>query len=157
MEDRELVEAYQRGDRAAFETLYHRYKDWVLSVAYRFCGNREEALDILQEVFTYFFRKLPEFEVRSALKTFLYPVIKHTALSRKRRPQAPLQDRPVDAPTGDRAEDLLAGLPEEQKEIVWLRFVDGYDLQGIADLLQIPLGTVKSRLHAALQALRRKS
>lgn len=155
MEDRELIRAFQEGDRGAFDELYRRYRDWVHSLAFRFCGNRADALDVLQEAFAYFFRKLPGFELRSQLKTFLYPVVKHLALSRKEaaRRHVPLVDRAVDAPVGDAAEDLLAGLPEEQREVVWLRFVDGYDLNGIAELLGVPLGTVKSRLHAALKTL----
>ncbi len=158
--DAELVEAIRGGDPSAFEALYDRYQDWVVSLAFRFCGNREDALDVLQETFTYFFRKLPAFELRSQMKTFLYPAVKHLALSRK---AARLRPIPAERPSGEAAPDrspeefegLLADLPEPQKEVVLMRFADGLDLKEIAEALEIPLGTVKSRLHNAIEILKR--
>jgi RNA polymerase sigma-70 factor (ECF subfamily) len=155
--DSDLVDRLRRGDRTAFEEIYWRYRDWVASLAMRFCGQSEDALDVLQDTFAYLWRKGPELELRSQFKTFLYPVVKHLSMNRGRRRHVPLGEVEPErrAEQGEElAEDLLAGLPEDQKEIVWMRFVDGFDLQGIADLLQIPLGTVKSRLHAALSFLR---
>ncbi len=158
LNDPELVQAVRRGDLSAFETLYARYQDWIVSLAWRFSGNREDALDVLQETFAYFFRKLPGFELRSTLKTFFYPVVKHLALSRRRaaRRAAPLE-RAVDPPAAaapERIDDLLGGLSEAHREVVLMRFADGMDLRSIADALEIPLGTVKSRLHAAIESLR---
>lgn len=165
--DRELLDAMRRGDAPAFETFYSRYRGWVVSLAYRFTGNREDALDVLQETIMYILRKLPSLELRAQTKTFLYPVVKHLALDRKRARlrEAPLEaeiDPPArsDGPTEDFAETevgrMLERLPDGEREVVWLRFVDGLDLKSIADLLEIPLGTVKSRLHAALEALRER-
>jgi RNA polymerase sigma-70 factor (ECF subfamily) len=158
MEDGELIRAFQRGERErAFEGLYYRYRDWVHSLAFRFCGNQADALDVLQEAFAYFYRKLSEFELWGQLKTFFYPVVKHLALNRKAaaRRVVPLEgDHRAMEGGGEHAEDLLAGLPEEQREVVWLRFVDEMDLKDIAETLGVPLGTVKSRLHTALSALR---
>ena len=159
--DLELVEAINRGDPSAFETLYHRYRDWVVSLAYRFCGNDDDALDVLQETFTYVHRKFPGFELRCQFKTFLYPAIKHLAISRKKaaRRHAPLEQDIAHTPehaSTDEVEKLIEDLPEEQRETVWLRFVDGLDLKEIADAMEVPLGTVKSRLHAALGAIRQK-
>jgi len=159
--DQELVRAIQEGDLSAFEALYLRYRDWVVSLAYRFCGHREDALDVLQETFAYLLKKLPSLELRSQMKTFLYPAVKHLALARKRaaRRHAPLEegiDPPArESPPGD-VEDMLACLPEAELEVVWLRFVDGLELKEIAAVLDLPLGTVKSRLHRALEELRRK-
>lgn len=157
--DEALVDAFRGGDRSAFERLYARYEDWVVTLAYRFTGNREDALDVLQETFAYFFKKLPGFELRAKLKTFLYPVVKHLALDRlaSRRREIPLKgDRPEPprSPEGGEVERLLGLLPEPQQEVVWLRFVEGLALEEIARTLAIPLGTVKSRLHAALATLR---
>lgn len=164
-DDAELLDAMRRGSVSAFETLYARHREWILSLAYRFCGNTEDSLDVLQETFAYLLRKLPSLELRVRTRTFLYPVVKHLALDRRRltRRQAPLEaanDLPAlqNEPREDFAETdvgrLLERLPEEQMEVVWLRFVDGLDLKSIAESLGIPLGTVKSRLHAALEALR---
>jgi RNA polymerase sigma-70 factor (ECF subfamily) len=159
--DLDLIRAFQDGDRReeAFEALYYRYRDWVHSIAFRFCASREDALDVLQETFAYFYRRLPGLELTSRLTTFLYPVVKHLALNRRRGANrtVPLADLAAPDPASGHAEDLLAGLPQEQREIVWLRFVDEMDLKDIAEILGIPLGTVKSRLFAALQALRTKA
>lgn len=155
--DADLVQAIREGDLAAFETLYDRYQDWIVSLAYRFSGHREDALDVLQETFTYFFRKFPGFELRSRLKTFFYPVVKHLALARRQtsRRRAILDREPdVAARASGAIDDLLAGLSEAHREVVLMRFADGMDLQSIADALGIPLGTVKSRLHTALGTLR---
>jgi RNA polymerase sigma-70 factor (ECF subfamily) len=157
--DAELIDAVRRGDARAFETLYDRYQGWIVSLAGRITRDRDDALDVLQETFAYFHRKLPEFELRSQLKTFLYPVVKHLALSRKeaRRRERPLErhaERPVNDPAPDETERLLAGLSDEHKEVVLMRFVDGMELAAIADALGVPLGTVKSRLHYAIEFLR---
>ena len=155
--DGELIEAARRGD---FDPLYDRYADWIATLAYRFCSNREDALDVVQDAFAYFFRKLPGFELRSSLKTFFYPVVKHLALSKKEatRRLFPLPEGtdPAAGQIGDpHFSDLLASLPDGQQEVVLLRFVEGLDLKEIAEALEIPLGTVKSRLHAALGTLRK--
>jgi RNA polymerase sigma-70 factor (ECF subfamily) len=158
--DADLVASLRRGDAAAFETLYLRYEGWVASLAFRFTRDRDDALDVLQDTFAYLLRKGPTLELRSPMKSFLYPVVKHLALARRqsRRRQKPLEPGadPPAAPSADPNEFLLAGLSDAQKEVVLLRFVDGLELQSIADALGVPLGTVKSRLHAAIEILRRR-
>ena len=59
MDDRELIEAFTRGDARAFEALYLRHRGWVAGLARRICGNREDALDVLQETFAYVARRAP--------------------------------------------------------------------------------------------------
>ena len=157
--DAKLVERARRGDAAAFEALYDRYEGWVGALAKRICGNSDDALDVLQETFVYFYRKLPTFELRAQLKTFLYPVVKHIAIRRREKSHRHTTlevDREAPARPEGGLEGMLDVLPEEQQEIVWLRFVDGLALREIAEALGIPLGTVKSRLHAALETLRGK-
>ena len=159
--DAELVAAANRGDRQAFEALYRRHRDWVVSLAYRFCGNRDDALDVLQETFLYVFKKLPRLELRSRFTTFLYPAVKHLALGRRRlaRRQAPLPEGEDPAGTEHLPDDvrgLLIGVGALQREILMLRFADGLELNEIAGVLGVPLGTVKSRLHNALNMLRKK-
>ena len=157
--DQELVRAIQSGKPEAFDALYLRHRDWVLALAYRFCPNREDALDVLQETFAYLVEKLPALELRSRLRTFLYPAVKHLALSRKlsARKLVPLKaaaDLPAATKEPDEIEAHLRALPEAQREVVLLRFAGGLDLKEIAEAMDIPLGTVKSRLHHALEALR---
>ena len=153
--DSALIDAVRRGDRQSFETLYRRYRDWVAALAFEFCGHREDALDVLQETFLYLHRRLPTFELRCRFKSFLYPVVKHLALERKRLSRRPLPEPRLPAAEPGTIEHLLAALPEGHREVVRLRFVDDLDLQEIADALDVPLGTVKSRLHTALDVLRR--
>src|SRR5262245_38137564 len=156
--DEDLVRAIQSGRTEAFEALYLRHRDWVLALAWRFCRNREDALDVLQDTFAYLVEKLPGLELRARLRTFLYPAVKHLALSRKRaRKTAPLEaaaELPAPAAEPDEIGAHLGSLPEAQREVVLLRFAEGFDLEEIAAALGIPLGTVKSRLHHALKALR---
>ncbi len=155
--DADLIDAVRRGENAAFEALYHRYRDWVATLAFEFCGNREDALDVLQETFLYLHRRLPTFELRCKFKTFLYPAVKHLALDRKRisRRPAPPPPEPGTPVAEGGIEHLVKQLPEGHREVVRLRFVDDLDLAEIAEALSIPVGTVKSRLHNALQVLRR--
>jgi RNA polymerase sigma-70 factor (ECF subfamily) len=163
--DHELIELANRGDSAAFEALYHRYRDWVYRLAWRFTGNRADALDVLQETFAYLLGKFPGFELTAAMTTFLYPVVKHTSLTVRRKNRRFASDdealddlvAPVFQETDSSRRELaavLAAVPEAQREILLMRFADGMSLKEIASSLEIPLGTVKSRLHHALRALR---
>ncbi|MEA3227303.1 MAG: sigma-70 family RNA polymerase sigma factor [Planctomycetota bacterium] len=163
--DQELIESANRGDADAFEILYHRYRDWVYRLAWRFTGNRQDALDVLQETFAYLLGKFPGFELTAAMTTFLYPVVKHLSVAIRRKNRRFASDDEalgeLVAPALQESESsrselaaVLAVLPEVQREILLMRFVDGMSLQEIADALEIPLGTVKSRLHNALKTLR---
>ena len=163
--DQELIEQANQGDPDAFGILYHRYRDWVYRLAWRFTGNGQDALDVLQETFTYLLDKFPGFELTAAMTTFLYPVVKHLSLALRRKNRRFASDDEalgeLVAPAVQETERsrcelaaVMAVLPEAQREILLMRFVDGMTLQEIADALNIPLGTVKSRLHHALQTLR---
>ena len=160
--DEELLRRAATGDADAFETLYLRHRDWVHRLAWRFTGNTEDALDVLQETFIYVLRKLPDLRLTASMTTFLYPVVKHVSLNlrRRRRPSADEEILPalVDptAPSAPRAElaAALGSLPHEQREVVLMRFVDDMTLDEIAKALAVPTGTVKSRLHRALETLR---
>jgi RNA polymerase sigma-70 factor (ECF subfamily) len=162
--DQELVAAANAGDSAAFEALYWRYRDWAHRLALRFTRNEDLALDILQETFIYFLKKFPGFELRSELKTFLYPVVRNLSitLQQKANRYSALPEGMEESPAPVEAASVskeglalvLAALPEFHREVLLLRFVDGLALNEIATALNIPLGTVKSRLHNALEALR---
>lgn len=164
--DVELVAAMNGGDAAAFEVLYFRHRDWVAGLACRFTGDNDAALDVMQETFLYFLRKFPGFRLTANLKTFLYPAVRNLSIAARRknaRYQATadaaeqLEQAPAPQAVGTEAGDLqfvLAALPNEQREVLLLRFVDGLNLAEIGEAMDIPLGTVKSRLHNALQTLR---
>ena len=163
--DLELIAAMNRGDAAAFETLYFRYRDWVVSLAHRFTGDSDAALDVMQETFLYFLKKFPGFRLTANLKTFLYPAVRNLSIAARRKAQryqateAQLEKIENTASeettvTTSELQVVLAGLSEEHRETILLRFVDGLSLAEMAEAMEIPLGTVKSRLHIALQTLR---
>ncbi len=168
--DEMLVAAMNRGGdegMRAFEVLYARHKAWALRIAERFARDHDDALDVVQETFVYFLRKFPGFTLSARLTTFLYPAVRHIALARRRR-RLP---RPMDGealerssvptvpPAGDRADlgdlaGVLDGLSEVHREAIVLRFIDGLSLEEMAAALSVPTGTIKSRLHNAISALR---
>lgn len=164
--DLELIAAINHGDPAAFETLYFRYRDWVVSLAHRFTGDRDAALDVMQETFLYFLKKFPGFRLTANLKTFLYPAVRNLSIAARRKAQryqvSEIElERIENTATKDSVtagtnelQIVLAGLSEEHRETILLRFVDGLTQAEIANAMKIPLGTVKSRLHFALQTLR---
>lgn len=166
--DADLVRALNAGDASAFDVLYYRYRDWVVRLAQRFTGNGEDALDVLQETFSYLFRKFPGFVLSANMTTFLYPVVKNLSIAarRKRTRQAQLPDdasgvdpaAPVPVDYERQRQELtavLAALPDGQREVLLMRFVDGMTMVEIAEALGVPEGTVKSRLHNAVATLRK--
>ena len=165
--DLELIAAMNRGDDRAFEVLYFRYRDWVTALAFRFTGEESLALDVLQETFLYFLKKFPGFKLTAELKTFLYPAVKNLSIGARRKAErhqstegelTVLANQPAAPAAITNSGDLsavLASLSEEHREVLLLRFVDGLNLGEIAEVMGIPLGTVKSRLHNALTLLRK--
>ena len=165
-DDLQLVAAINNGDSAAFEVLYFRYRDWVVQLAYRFTCDESAALDVLQETFLYLLRKFPGFRLTANLKTFLYPAVRNLSIAVRRKTAryqateadlAQLERAPAPESATSRTTELdfvLAGLPDPQREVLLLRFVEDLSLSEIAQAMEIPLGTVKSRLHNALDALR---
>lgn len=167
LSDHKLIEQANKGVEEAMNTLYYRYREWVYGLAFRLCGNRDDAQDILQEVFIYFFNKFPGFEMQSSLKTFLYPAVKNITISNIRKKQkivplneATAQNIPDD--TINRAAEFrnlseyLEGFSNEDKELVFLRYYDELKLIEIAEVFNVPVGTIKSRLNRLLSRLRKK-
>ena len=168
--DATLVGICNEGDaRAAgdaFEALYRRHKDFVLRVALRFAPDVDTALDVLQDTFVQLLRRFPPsgegLRLTAKMTTLLYPIARNAAISAQRKASGlPLAGEvaPDDlpAPPVREADDvgrLLAHLPAGQREALTLRFVDGLTLEEIAQALDIPLGTVKSRLHLGIAALK---
>lgn len=162
--DQDLVEAANGGDAAAFGILYQRYRNWIVSLAWRFGGHRDDALDVLQETFTYLLGKFPGFELTASMKTFLYPAVKNLSITAaKKRRRVILDDEILDqfpaasadeVATREELAEVMQSLSASHREVVLMRFVDSMTLDEIASALDVPVGTVKSRLHHALAALR---
>jgi len=165
--DEELIAEINAGDDGAFEVLYHRYRDWVYCLAYRFTGSDAEALDVLQETFMYLLKKFPGFVLTAKMTSFLYPAVKNfsiTAGKKRRRFKFVSTEKAFsgeeakpDPPLDPQRAELQAAidvLPENHREVVLLRFVDDLSLVEISEVMDIPLTTVKSWLYKALGKLR---
>jgi RNA polymerase sigma-70 factor, ECF subfamily len=164
--DQQLIAGINAGDAAAFEVLYHRYRDWVVGLACRITGSEDLALDVLQETFLYFLKKFPGFRLTANLKTFLYPAVRNLSIAARRK-AGRYQSTETELLLLEQASDThaavhqtndlaaaLANLSSEHREVLLLRYVDGLALAEIARAVDVPLGTVKSRLHNALEFLR---
>jgi RNA polymerase sigma-70 factor, ECF subfamily len=162
--DRDLIDAAGRGDPLAFEGLYGRYRDWVFRLAWRFTRDRDLALDVLQDTFTYLLRRLPTLQLTARLTTFLYPAVRNLSLAALRRNrkfpggEEILDEMPARSEAAEGlSEELAAALalvPQAQRQVVLMRFVDEMSIEEIAEALAVPPGTVKSRLHHAIETLR---
>ena len=176
----ELVERCVAGDEAASEQLVLGHHRLVLSLATHLLGDREEALDLSQEVFLRVFRTLHSFRGQSSLRTWIFRIVVNQARNRqrwwRRRHQAAqvsfedyirshgegvlgadetTPERAVSGrELGARLHAALQRLPFDQRTAVVLREVDGLSYGEIAFSLGLPVGTVKSRLTRARQALR---
>ena len=150
--------------------LYRRHRDYVTRVALRFCPDREIAADTLQETFLYLLRKFPPtgegLVLTAQLRSLLYPVARNCTLTavrrRGRNEQAAsldpdqLPDPTTVDPVHENLDQAMASLSPRHREVLLLRFVDGMRLNEIAEALDIPPGTVKSRIHFAVRALKHK-
>ena len=175
--DHELVERWQAGDEAAFEALIRRHERRVFGLLMRMLGNRDEALDVSQEAFLSLHRHGHRFRREARFSTFVYRVAANAALNRRRslgrrrareealaqrqqagfdRPQSPRdpEDATVGAEAQERVQRALLELPDDLRMALVLYDLEGQSYSDIAQSLQIPEGTVKSRIHRARNALR---
>ncbi len=156
-----MLRRYLAGDGQAFDLLMEAHQNRVFAVCLRILRNRDEALDAVQETFVTVLRKAAGFEGRAAFSTWLYRIAVNTCydiLRKKgRRPTVPLPEAndPPDPSAENRLaaaelrpsiEEALAGLPEEFGPAVILSDLEGLPLRTVADILEVPLGTVKSRV-----------
>jgi RNA polymerase sigma-70 factor, ECF subfamily len=163
--------AAQRGDTGALDAFLRCHYDRILQICRRITGNDADAADATQEAMLAIVRGLPRFDGRSSITTWLYRVTTNACLDelrrRKRRPAVGLPDlERFDRPTAGVAHDegladrlrldaALAALPEEFRVPVVLRDVGDLDYADIALVLDIPAGTVRSRIARGRMALAR--
>lgn len=160
--DADLIARINAGDASAFETLYFRYRDWVVQLARRFTADDADALDVMQETFIYLYRKFPGFVLTARMTTFLWSVVRNLSLHarRKRMMSLTIDETALDlleapqSPDPDDLRNILSLLSHEHRQVILMRFVDDLSTEEIASLLSIPPGTVKSRLHHAIAQLR---
>lgn len=178
-----LVEAYRKGKPGAFDAIVRAHQDRVYSFCARMLSDREEAFDMAQDVFLSAYRKLDTFRGDSALSTWLLRIAANRCLNRIRQrktaqgretpwpaaqedgegtefqPPAPEGNGPdricENREMGEILSEALGRLEPGTRWMVLLSDVEGFSHEEIAELAEVPVGTVKSRLHRARMALRR--
>lgn len=173
-DDLALIEAALEGDRAAFGDLVHRYQDRLHAAMLQVTGSTEEAEDVVQDAFVRAFLKLDTFQHHSQFFTWLYRIAFNSALSRMRRRRVmtsieqareSIGEEPVDDAEPPDAQMLreeriasvqiaLRKLSDDHRTILVLREMEDHAYEQIAEVLQISIGTVRSRLSRARAQLR---
>jgi RNA polymerase sigma-70 factor, ECF subfamily len=177
--DEQLLDSYRHGDRAAFAVLVGRYQRELYHFLVRFLGNRAAAEDVFQESFLQVHQSAEQFDPQRRFRPWLFTIAANKARdlirSQARRPANPLQATisPGDDQSGEfidlmqSASELpsdpmekrelqelvhntVATMPEHLREILLLSYFHQFPYKQISEILDIPLGTVKSRLHAAV-------
>lgn len=176
--DQQIVERIQNGDKQAFNLLVQKYQRRMLNLVCRYIGNSSDAPDIVQEVFLSAYRFLPSFRNDSAFYTWLYRIAINTTknylVSNGRRPP----DADVDIDTAEQYDsgealhdiaspekvllseqvratvvDALKSLPEDLRTVITLREIEGLSYEEIAEVIDCPVGTVRSRIFRAREQI----
>ncbi|NNE18504.1 MAG: RNA polymerase sigma factor [Myxococcales bacterium] len=177
--DEELLVAYREGDRMAFRTLFHRYRGPIFNFLLRRVRNRDRAEELYQDVWAKVIERCGEFRGDSKFSTWLYTIARNRVIDYSRRMKfrtyssldAPRRDTGAPlveqvANPGPSTEDLAQGktlkeriaeaveeLPEDQKEVFLMRQLQGLKFNEIAEVVDVPVNTVKSRMRYALDRL----
>lgn len=177
--DEDLVAAFQGGDWSAFDVLVARWERKIRGAIFRILGSEEEARDLCQEAFLKAFRSLGSFKGEARFSSWLYQIALNLCRDRMRRKKGrtmvsldDLEDGtepPTRALPPPSALDLVlardlsrtvaaavAGLPDDQREVIVLKEYQGLTFLEIADVLGIPISTVKTRLYRGLVQLRER-
>ena len=180
--DRQLVERARSGDKRAFDLLVQKYHRRLMRLLSRMVRNQEEVEDIAQETFIKAYRALPQFRGDAAFYTWLYRIGVNTArnfLSSKRRQMPTISDQAMndDDDVDERivaqdintpesmllskqvamaVNDAVEALPEELRTAITLREMEGLSYEEIAEMMVCPIGTVRSRIFRAREAIAAK-
>ncbi len=176
--DKELVRRVKKGDKQAFDLLFSRYQHKILNLVSRYLRDQQDVEDVTQEAYIKAFRALPRFRGESAFYTWLYRIAINTAknhlVARSRRPpgvdvdidDAEFMDgtdvlRESESPEAVLSRDelskvinvTLSELPDDLRSAVTLREFDGLSYEQIAEIMDCPVGTVRSRIFRAREAI----
>jgi len=179
--DKELVKRVQKGDKGAFDLLVLKYEQKIVNLVMRYVRDPEQALDISQEAFIKAYRALPRFRGDSAFYTWLYRIAVNTAknylAAQRRRPmdiELDLQEqeqyglhaklKETDTPETvtmshelqETLERAIESLPDDLRTAIILRELDGMSYEEIAQTMDCPVGTVRSRIFRARDAIGKK-
>lgn len=176
--DKVLVERVQNGDKQAFDLLFTRYRHKIASLVSRYVQDRQEVEDVVQESFIKAYRALPRFRGDAQFYTWIYRIAINTAknhlVSRNRRPP----DTDIDAEDAENYDagdglresenpenalqreqlrvaigDAIEQLPDELRTAITLREFEGLSYEAIAEVMECPVGTVRSRIFRAREAI----
>ena len=165
VEDRDLIAKARRGDVEGYNLLVSRWEKRVFNYLLRLVSNREDALDLSQEVFLKAYQNLPKLDDPARFSGWLFRIAHNEAFSllRRKRPETDLEFQPA-APAGEgrllpmelslAVESALKRLTDDQREAVLLKVYQGFKFDEMAEILECPVSTVKSRLYTALEILK---
>lgn len=179
LSDEELIKRFQQGDLRAFDVIVGRYKDQLLNFAFRFLGNMEEAQDVVQETFLRLYRNKNAYRRIAKFSTWLYTISSNLAKTelrkRKRRKLVSISDlgfedkeyeiedhranteRQADSSLKEKIiQSAIEELPPRFRQVIILRDIQELSYEEVGKILNIPLGTVKSRVNRARLKLQEK-
>ncbi|MFD2043369.1 RNA polymerase sigma factor SigW [Ornithinibacillus salinisoli] len=178
---KDKIKQVKKGDQAAYEDVVLFFQDKIFQHCYRMLGNKHEAEDIAQEAFIRAYVNIHSYDENRKFSTWLYRIATNLTIDRirKRKPDYYLDaevkgtdglDMYSQLATNERLpeeevqgmelqnyiQNEMLNLPPKYRSIIMLRYLEEFSLQEISDILDIPLGTVKTRIHRGREALRKK-
>ena len=166
MDDQTAIQRCRTGDKEAFRHLVERYQAEAVGHAIAILGNREDAMDAVQEAFIDCFRALDRVDLTRHFYPWFYVILRNRCyklVSGRKGEMSSSDETEILAPTAsiqpeDRMllERAMLELPAEDRELITLRHLDGLSYQELAERLEVPQGTIMSRLHHARKKLRAK-
>jgi RNA polymerase sigma-70 factor, ECF subfamily len=178
VDDQRLIAECLKGHSAAFGELVRRYQDRLYNTVYRLLDNAEDAQDVVQDAFIHAYQSLKSFKGDSLFFTWLYRIAVNAAISWKRKQRAVLRLHssrngdagPVEPPDssesmdpgfaleqaeeGERVQAALNRVSPEHRAVLILKEMEGQKYETMAEILDVPIGTIRSRLHRARLELR---
>ena len=172
--DEDLMQIVRRGEADAFEVVYERHCDAAYSLAYRMCGSRAAAEDVVQEAFLSLWRSNARYDrARGSVRTWVLGIVHNRAIDalrrsvvhdRRRASDEGIEERfearertDVEVARRDEAEEIreaLRSLPSEQSHVIELAYFGGFTQSEIASMIDAPIGTVKGRMRLGLEKMR---
>jgi RNA polymerase sigma-70 factor (ECF subfamily) len=179
--EQRIIQEAKNGNRDAFAELVDLYKDKVYHVSYRMVGNRQEAEDVAQETFLRVYANLDNYDPQYKFSTWIYRIASNLSIDllRKRKKNLSIDaeisgaegvdwhDRLADTGKGPEEEVLtdqlqeevqgaIMGLSPKYRAVMLLRYIEDLSLQEISEAVQLPISTIKTRIHRGREALRKK-
>ncbi|MDB5085088.1 MAG: polymerase sigma factor SigW [Bacilli bacterium] len=175
----QIVRRVQSGDRLAFAELVELYKNRLFNLAHRMLGNKQDAEDVLQDTFLRAYANLASYNDHHKFSTWIYRIATNACIDRLRKRKADVsldaeqedaegtdlysriaslgltpEEEALHSETASELEQAIERLPASYRSVILLKYVHDLSLQEIADILQLPVSTIKTRIHRGREALR---